>query len=220
MCGRARTALSKEWFRPNPPLPFIKWGPRNNTNIQESAVLFSLSHVAKNREMYLENYWLKNKRSVDKGRNGPTFAWVIPANQRRKADTASAVNDLRRQGLEISRATAAFKVGTLSVAAGDYIVRGDQPFRTLADMYFSIQNYPPQNPSPYDDTGWTFQLMRDIRVVAGAGQDAARSEDDGGHVGRAGARRRHRRERAACWSSNTRPTTIWRRSGSGIRRWR
>jgi hypothetical protein len=51
------------------------------------------------------------------------------------------------------------------VEPGDYIVRGDQPFRTIADMYFSIQNYPPQNPTPYDDTGWTFQLMRDIRVV-------------------------------------------------------
>jgi hypothetical protein len=156
---------SREWFRPNPPLPFIKWGPRNNTNIQQSAVLLSLSHVAKNRQMYLENYWLKNKRSVDKGKNGPTFGWVIPANQRRKSDTATAVNDLRRQGLEISRANAAFDAGTLKVAAGDYIVRADQPFRTLADMYFSIQNYPPQNPSPYDDTGWTFQLMRDIRVV-------------------------------------------------------
>ena len=156
---------SKEWFRPNPPLPSIKWGPRNNTNIQESAILFALSHVAKNKDLYLENYWLKNERAVDKGKNGPTYAWVIPAAQRRKADTADAVNDLRRQGLEISRATSAFSVDKVKVAPGDYIVRGDQPFRTLADMYFSIQNYAPQNPSPYDDTGWTFQLMRDIKIV-------------------------------------------------------
>jgi len=156
---------SREWFRTNPPLPFIRWGPRNNTNIQESAILFSLHHVAANRRLYLENYWLKNKRSVDKGKNGPTYAWVIPAKQRRKSDTAQAVNDLMRQGLEISRASEAFSAGTLNVAAGDYVVRADQPFRTLADMYFSVQNYPPQNPSPYDDTGWTFQLMRDIRVL-------------------------------------------------------
>src|SRR4029450_2685748 len=47
-------------------------------------------------------------------------------------------------------------------APGDYIIRGDQPYRTLADMYFSIQNYPPANPRPYDDTGWTFQLMRNV----------------------------------------------------------
>jgi hypothetical protein len=161
----AATVTSREWYRPNPPLPYIKWGPRNNTNIQESALLLSLSHVAKNREMYLENYWLKNKRAVQKGKDGPTHAWLIPAGQRRKADTATAINDLRRQGLEISRASEAFDAGSLRVAAGDYIVRGDQPFRTLAEMYFSIQNYPPQNPSPYDDTGWTFQLMRDLRIV-------------------------------------------------------
>src|SRR6266851_7376774 len=159
------TVTSKEWFRPNPPLPQIKWGPRNNTNIQQSALLFSLSHVARNKDLYLENYWLKNKRAVDKGKNGPTYAWVIPATQRRKADAADAVNELRMQGLEVSLASSSFKAGAVDVKAGDYVIRGDQPFRTLADMYFSIQNYAPQNPAPYDDTGWTFQLMRDIRIV-------------------------------------------------------
>jgi hypothetical protein len=159
------TVTSKEWFRPNPPLPQIKWGPRNNTNIQESALLFSLSHVAKNKDLYLENYWLKNKRAVDKGKTGPTYGWVIPAAQRRKADAAQAVNELRVQGLEVSRASSAFKAGNVDVQPGDFIVRGDQPFRTLADMYFSIQNYAPQNPSPYDDTGWTFQYMRDIKIL-------------------------------------------------------
>ncbi len=132
---------SKEWFRPNPPLQSIKWGPRNNTNIQESAILFSLSHVAKNKDLYLENYWLKSKRAVDKGKTGPTYAWVIPATQRRKSDAAQAVNELRTQGLEVSKATTAFKAGAIDVKVGDYVVRGDQPFRTLADMYFSIQNY-------------------------------------------------------------------------------
>jgi zinc carboxypeptidase len=159
------TVTSKEWFRPNPPLASIKWGPRNNTNIQESALLFALNHVAKNKELYLENYWLKNKRAVDKGKSGPTSAWLIPATQRRKADAADAVNELRAQGLEISRAASAFKAGSIDVKAGDYVIRGDQPFRTLADMYFSIQNYAPQNPSPYDDTGWTFQYMRDIKIL-------------------------------------------------------
>ncbi|MEZ5419730.1 MAG: M14 family zinc carboxypeptidase [Vicinamibacterales bacterium] len=158
------TTTSKEWFRPNPPLPEIKWGPRNNTNIQQSALLHSLHYVAEHRGLFLENYWLKNKRAVDKGKNGPIHAWHIPAAQRRKADTADAVNELLRQGLEIHRATSAFTAGGVSVAAGDYIVRGDQPYRTLADMYFSIQNYPPQNPRPYDDTGWTFQYMRDITI--------------------------------------------------------
>jgi hypothetical protein len=161
-----RTTTSREWFRPNPPLDSIRWGPRNNTNIQQSGVLLSLNHVARNRATYLENYWLKNKRSVDKGRTGPTQAWVIPATQRRKADAADAVNELRRQGLEIHTATSAFRAGNVDVKPGDYVIRADQPFRTLADMYFSLQNYPAGNPAPYDDTGWTFQLMRNVVVTA------------------------------------------------------
>jgi hypothetical protein len=159
------TTTSREWFRANPPLAYIKWGPRNNVNIQQSGVLIALNHVAKNREMYLENYWLKNKRSVEKGRGGPTYAWVIPAGQRRKADAADAVNELRRQGLEVHTATSAFRAGSVDVRAGDYVVRADQPYRTLADMYFSLQSYSPANPRPYDDTGWTFQLMRNVVIT-------------------------------------------------------
>ncbi|MHB1299228.1 MAG: M14 family zinc carboxypeptidase, partial [Gemmatimonadaceae bacterium] len=156
------TTTSREWFRPNPPLPEIKWGPRNSVNIGQSGVLFSLDHFAKNRKMYLENYWLKNKRSVEKGRSGPTYGWVIPANQRRKADAVDAVNELFRQGLEIHVADAATTLNGTKIEKGDFIVRGDQPYRTLADMYFSVQNFSPSNPRPYDDTGWTLQLMRNV----------------------------------------------------------
>ncbi len=158
------TTTSREWFRPNPPLSTIEWGPRNNTNIQQSAMLFSLSHVAKNRELYLENYWVKNKRAVQKGLDGPIHGWVIPADQRRKADAADAVNELLRQGLEIHRASSDFKTGNLDIREGDYVVRGDQPYRTLAEMYFSLQTFSLSNPRPYDDIAWTFQLMRNVTI--------------------------------------------------------
>src|SRR5215212_6487779 len=161
------TTTSKEWFRPNPPLDSIMWSPRANTNIQQSAILFSLSRTAKDKDMFLENYWLKNKRAVEKGtkKPGTVAAWVIPANQHAKQNAAEAVNDLKTQGLEFHTATAPFKAGTVQVNAGDYIIRGDQPYRTLADMYFSLQNFSPANPSPYDDTGWTFPLMRNLTVT-------------------------------------------------------
>ena len=158
------TTTSREWFRPNPPLPTIQWGPRNNTNIQQSGVLIALNHVAKNKETYLENYWIKNRNAVNKGKNGPTYGWVIPAGQKRKSDAAQAVNDLRVQGLEVHTASAPFKAGDIDVKAGDYVIRGDQPYRTIADMYFAVQNFAPNNPRPYDDTGWTFQYMRNLVI--------------------------------------------------------
>ncbi|MEI2720965.1 MAG: hypothetical protein V9E87_12670 [Gemmatimonadales bacterium] len=159
------TTTSREWFRPNPPLPIINWGPRANVNIQQSGVLFSLSRMAKDRRLFLENYWLKNKRAVERGKTGPISGWVIPASQHAAANAAEAVNDLRTQGLEFHVATAPFKAGHVQVQAGDWIVRGDQPYRTIADMYFSLQNFAISNPSPYDDTGWTFPLMRNMTIL-------------------------------------------------------
>jgi hypothetical protein len=158
------TATSREWYRSNPPLPSIKWGPRNNTDIQESAILIALDKVSTEHTLYLENYWLKNKRSVAKGTNGPVYGWVIPADQAHRGNAADMVNDLREQGVEFQVAPADGKFGNVTVAKGDYLIRADQPYRTLVDMYFSLQNYPATNPLPYDDTGWTMPLMRNVAV--------------------------------------------------------
>jgi hypothetical protein len=158
------TVTSREWYRQNPPLPSIAWGPRNNTNIQESAMLFALNRVAKDRELYLETYWIKNQRAVEGGKTGPVNAWVVPAEQKAKLNAADMINDLRRQGLEVSVAAGGFVADDMKVSSGDYVIRADQPYRTLADMYFAVQNYPAANPQPYDDTGWTMQLMRNVTL--------------------------------------------------------
>src|SRR3982074_3799281 len=71
------TTTSREWDRPKPALPSIKWGPRNNTNSPESALLIALHQVATNKDLWLETYWMKQKRAVHKGKSGPTYAWLI-----------------------------------------------------------------------------------------------------------------------------------------------
>ena len=158
------TTTSREWYRPNPPLPTVKWGPRNNTNIQESAILFALNKVAKDKELYLENYWMKNKRAIDAGKNGPVYGWLVPAAQAHRINTVEMLNDLRHQGVEVQVADADGTFGDAKVAKGDFLIRADQPYRTLVDLYFGLQNYPVSNPLPYDDTGWTMPLMRNVIV--------------------------------------------------------
>jgi hypothetical protein len=159
------SVTSREWYRPNPALPSVKWSPRANTDIQESAILLAINKVATEKSMYLENYWLKNKRSVAKGKDGVgPYAWAIPAAQLHRVNTAEMMNDLRRQGVEIHLATKDGTFGNVKVSTGDYIIRADQPYRTLVDLYFSLQNYPVSNPLPYDDTGWTMPLMRNVIV--------------------------------------------------------
>lgn len=173
-----RASQSREWFRPNPLQGEVAWGPRANTNIQQSAVLFSLHFTGTERQRWLENYWIKNRNAVNRGLDGEIRGWVVPASQLSAADAAEAVNDMRTQGLEVHVATEDFEVVVdaaavgdddaerLVVREGDWIVRGDQPYRTIADIYFSLQRFPTTNPRPYDDLGWTFNLMRDIDVVA------------------------------------------------------
>ena len=106
-------ATSREWFRPNPPLPSIKWGPRNNTNIQQSALLIALNHVGEEQGHVSRKLLDQEQARSRAGKTGPTYGWIIPAGQRRKQDAADAVNELRRQGLEVHRATNAFKAGTV-----------------------------------------------------------------------------------------------------------
>ncbi len=158
------TTTSREWYRANPPLPSIKWGPRNNVNMQQSALLIAMNYVARNRELFLENYYLKNKRAVEKGRTTAPYAWVIPA-QRRRVEAAELGNLLRLQGVEVHVATGEYSGGGVTVESGDLIVRMDQPYRTVVDMLLDVQNYPAANPRPYDDTGWSFPLLRNVKAA-------------------------------------------------------
>ena len=94
-------------------------GPRNNTNIQESALLFSLSHVAKNKELYLENYWLKNKRAVDKGEDRPDLRVGDPGGAAPQGRRGAGRQRAPRAGArDFDGATAAFKAGGVDVKAG------------------------------------------------------------------------------------------------------
>jgi len=45
----------RDWYRPNPPLPRVKWSMRNNVNMQQSAILLAMNYVANNKDKFLNN---------------------------------------------------------------------------------------------------------------------------------------------------------------------
>ncbi len=132
--------------------------------MQQSALLIALNAVAKNHELILENYYVKNKMMVEKGKTQAPYAYVVPAKQRRRADAADLMNYFRRDGVEVHTATAPFTIGNVQVAAGDYILRLDQPYGGFVNMLLGVQWFPEQNPRPYDDTGWSFTYLRNLQV--------------------------------------------------------
>jgi hypothetical protein len=124
-----------------------------------------MNFVAKEKERFLNNFYLKSKRSIAKASNEGPAAYIIPGDTLRPVEAADMVNLLRLQGVEVHRATKEFSVKDQKYPAGSYIVRMDQPYSRMADMLLDTQYYNVSDPSPYDDTGWTMGAMRNVKTV-------------------------------------------------------
>jgi hypothetical protein len=159
------TATSRVWYRPNPPFPRVNWSMRNNVNMQQSAILFAMNLVSREKERFLNNFYLKSRRSIAKASNEGPAAYIIPGDTPRPVEAADMVNLMRLQGVEVHRATKDFSVKEQKFPAGSYIVRMDQPYSRWADMMLDTQYYNVSDPAPYDDTGWTMGAMRNVKTV-------------------------------------------------------
>jgi hypothetical protein len=163
---RVITAMGdRAWYRPNPPLRTTLWSIRNNVNLQQSALLIGMNHVASLKDKFLENFYLKGVRSVAKARAEGPAAYVFPADEPRPAQAARLLRLLQEQGVEVHRADKPFKVKDTSYAAGSYVVRMDQPYSRMADMMLDRQYFNVNDPRPYDDVGWTLGPLHNVRTA-------------------------------------------------------
>ncbi len=166
----------RTWYKQNPPLPRAKWSQRNNNNYEQTALLISLDYFNKNSKLFLKNFYLKSKRSIEKPKNEGPAAYVFPADDPRTGNQARLLRLLQAQGCEVHRATASFTVtmkkkgparpanrGGASPSpapspakgpeteartfpAGSYIVRMDQPYSRIADALLDYQYWSPRDP--------------------------------------------------------------------------
>ena len=183
----------RTWYKQNPPLPKAKWSQRNNNNYEQSALLTSLYYFGNNSKLFLKNFYLKSKRSIEKPKNEGPAAYVFPADDPRLGNQAELLRTLQTQGVEISKASAAFTVSVRkkagaapaarpspaasptpasktedrTFAAGSYIVRMDQPYSRIADALLDYQYWAPNDPQTdiYDDTAWTMGELANVEAV-------------------------------------------------------
>ncbi len=101
---------ARTWFRQNPPISRVRWSLRNNNNYEQTGIIVSLNYFANNRVYFLRNFYEKSKRSVMKPKVEGPAAYVLPASDPRLGAQAELLRVLQKQGVEISRATAAFTV--------------------------------------------------------------------------------------------------------------
>ncbi|PYS68994.1 MAG: hypothetical protein DMF69_18350, partial [Acidobacteria bacterium] len=185
----------RTWYKQNPPLPKAKWSQRNNNNYQQTALLTSLHYFSSNSKLFLKNFYLKSKRSIDKPKNEGPAAYVLPADDPRPGNQAELLRTLQTQGVEISKATAPFTVQVKRKAgaaasgaprpaagaspspaprtedrtfpAGSYVIRMDQPYSRIADALLDYQYWAPNDPQTdiYDDTSWTMGELANVETV-------------------------------------------------------
>ncbi|MCU1232616.1 MAG: hypothetical protein JWP63_583, partial [Candidatus Solibacter sp.] len=101
---------ARTWYKQNPPLPKTKWSQRNNNNYEQTGLLTALAYFSANRQVFLRNFYLKAKRSIEKpATNGPA-AYVFTSDDPRPGAQADLLRMLQDQGCEISKASEAFTV--------------------------------------------------------------------------------------------------------------
>src|SRR5580658_1281445 len=101
---------ARTWFKQNPPLPKAKWSQRNNNNYEETGVLTALAYFSANNKLFLRNFYIKAKRSIEKPKKEGPAAYVFTADDPRAGAQADLLRMLQDQGCEISRASAPFTV--------------------------------------------------------------------------------------------------------------
>jgi hypothetical protein len=158
-------AGDRAWFRPNPPLRSLLWSIRDNVNLQQSGILVGMNHVATLKDKFLENFYLKSRRSVAKARNEGPAAYVFPGDDPRPGQAARLLRELQAQGVEIHKADKPFKIKDTEYPAGSYVVRMDQPYSRMADMVLDRQYFNVNDPRPYDDVGWTLGPLYNAKAV-------------------------------------------------------
>jgi hypothetical protein len=182
-----RGASQREWFRPNPPYPKLRWALRNNTNYEQSGVLVALKYMADNREHMLRTFWTLGRRAIAKATTEGPAAYVFPADQKRLGQLRDLLELLQAMGIEVQRSDRAFSLrpgwppkpaddgksakatpptakaadAEVSFPAGSFVIRLDQPYSRLADALLDTQ-FVLGHEQVYDDTGWTLGYTKNV----------------------------------------------------------
>ncbi|WP_426700004.1 M14 family zinc carboxypeptidase [Rhodanobacter sp. Col0626] len=169
---------ARTWYKPNPPLPQVLWSQRNNNNYEQTGLLTALNYFAANGPMFLRNFYLKSRHSIEKPQQAGPAAYVFDAGDKRPGSRAQLLKVLQLQHVEIHRTTASVTVPLPKVAgesenrpatfaAGSYVVRMDQPYSRIADTLLDRQYWAPKDPQkhPYDDTGWSMGDLFNVKVT-------------------------------------------------------
>jgi hypothetical protein len=168
--GRDKPLGSQE-SRMNFPKPYSKgtWTLGQIVDYGATAALAGITHVAKYRQLWLENFYKVQRDWVNW--KGAPYAFVVSAGQRDPMATKELLEILHIGEVELHTAKAPFTAGGKQYAAGSTVVKIAQPFGAFAKTMLEKQVYPdlrlfpggPPEP-PYDVTAHTLGMLMGVDV--------------------------------------------------------
>ncbi len=133
-----------------------------------SMSLVKTAHLHK--EDFLFNFYKMCKDSIEEGKKGKPFAFVIPKEQPDYPTTLRMLEILKFGGVEIYKAKKSFIADGKFYPADSFVVLMSQPYRAYAQALLEKQKYPdirqyPGGPPvpPYDNAGWTLPLQMGVK---------------------------------------------------------
>ncbi|HSM06627.1 MAG TPA: M14 family zinc carboxypeptidase [Longimicrobiales bacterium] len=118
------------------------WRVRDMVVRQKVATFAPLDIAAKNRETVLRNAYLKASRQTQRGAEGETRAFVVPAEQHDPGTMLKMVDKLLLQGIDVRRSDAGFTHEGRVYGPGTYVVDMAQPKRGVIRWLLGRTFYP------------------------------------------------------------------------------
>ena len=153
------------------PLPYTRsdWRLRDIVEYGTTAAFAGISHVARHRTLWLENFYKVHADWVTW--KAKPYAFVIPSAQRDLFETYELLDIMRTGAVEIHASQAPFRAGGKDYPDGSWVIKLAQPYGEFAKTMLERQQYPdlrlfPGGPpkAPYDVTGHTLGMLMGVQV--------------------------------------------------------
>ena len=155
----------------NFPMPYrgTEWHLRQIVDYGNTVAFAGMSHVAKYRRTFLENFYKVHADWVN--RKAAPYGFVISAVQRDLYETYELLDILRMGDVELHKSRSSFTAGGKPYPSGSWVVKLAQPNGAFAKTMLERQKYPdlrlypggPPKP-PYDVTGHTLGMLLGVQV--------------------------------------------------------
>jgi hypothetical protein len=148
-----------------------RWSLRDAIEYMLTADMAILDLASSRPAQFLLKAYEMARASIDAGRAGKPYAYVVPAGQWDDSSAVEMVDRLHQSGIEVWRARSGFQANGQTFPGGSFVLPAAQPFRAHLVDLMEAHKYPElrsgiSGPTkrPYDIAGWTLWMQMGVTV--------------------------------------------------------